>query len=1346
MTALSIMNPLAGFAGYARKRSYRLLTLCLLQFVLISNGFAQIQAVRIDPQRIISYGLPISEIPASGENSPEFVPALPVPEDEVPPEEALEPENEFERSQRRFQALLQISVDRLPGTILTAIAEHSFQELTQPGDFDKTVLEEDHEVPETLGNQDKKLVSADLAFPPENKEFGESWEPWIVSWPDEKWTVRAEKLSLQITLGDWESVSDFTQGKALDPDQSREFYRFLLQSLITPPQTPETFRLQQTLRGASPIHQTLTLEDIVSLAELAPAAELNNEALQLLGGMLKIALESEGASLPAALERVESGFAGIGGSEGTEAAVTLLLAAGQVEAAERLLSQLPVSDLNLSTLQSLADFAWLKFQEAPEDTRQLQEAWAWSLRWLSRANAEKVDPEQKSAALELVAQIVPKIPDRQAIEWIQNKFNQSPDLILFLISSAATNYSQLTLAGPSDQREVFLNQIQLYIQAVSPVLSEDIHPGLKAVSTLCASLWLKEMEVFKQQGAVAGPNNMYARRDPFGNIYYQNYNNRPNNNGIQPLDAKVLKRLAPGKEWDLLILESVQPRILVAKIELEILDGEPEQAVSMIQSLALFWKEEAYRLANDLLRAWPQRFNPTLYQGPVMGGTRLVNPYGQNNATGIPMTRLIQERHLKRFNVTLGGLLEISFEKPLDSAALAQAFISTHSPAEVFDLTDIKNIFGTPETWSAELFYQLAQEMRSRLATVWRDPQSQQQAKRKPSETMEVVLDGYSTLENLIESRLAKSGDDWKVSLLGAMTQFDLAEYEYGLEAPLQEYTERRDRSFDLFQKAASQYSQAVEGMMPSDYSVEVFQQWFNSCLGASDLGYLTRQQIPDQSRLQSLKSMLHSLPDIALDWHLEKIGTGFAESILQIKPELKPRYLRAGVEIVGDHPSVESARELVVFYDSLLEEIHFEAYLDGDSTVDAKSPFGMFLTLRHTEDIEREAGGFGKYVQNQQSAAMNYYAQSGAVNYRNDLDNAIRSALSESFEIVALTFHDALAPSRPLSREGWRETPVAYVAMQIKDSAVDRIPSIQLDLDFADGFGQVILPVETSPLLIDARDRGPNPVSRPVSNVEFTLLLDDRDWEQGQLTLEVEAHAQGILGELSSLLNPEVAGFEIQSVEDTGLALDRLDSAGVELTAVSERRWLIQYQRNEYLSETGSQAGAGILFKYPKPVKNSEISGDVQVTYKRYQDKDIVEVKPEVALAGISTNLSPQAWWKKMAPMGLAALLGIVVLIFIIWMQKPINVPNEGKAHWHIPSRLTPFNVNRTLHQWMEDPDCDWSPSELKELQSDIAQIESIYFKMGIDPNANNEFDDQDGTEIELGKVFHKWLARVHT
>lgn len=116
------------------------------------------------------------------------------------------------------------------------------------------------------------------------------------------------------------------------------------------------------------------------------------------------------------------------------------------------------------------------------------------------------------------------------------------------------------------------------------------------------------------------------------------------------------------------------------------------------------------------------------------------------------------------------------------------------------------------------------------------------------------------------------------------------------------------------------------------------------------------------------------------------------------------------------------------------------------------------------------------------------------------------------------------------------------------------------------------------------------------------------------------------------------------------------------------------------------------------------------------------------------------------MAPMGLAALLGIVVLIFIIWMQKPINVPNEGKAHWHIPSRLTPFNVNRTLNQWMEDPDCDWSPSELKELQSDIAKIESIYFKMGIDPKANTEFDDQDGTEIELGKVFHKWLARVHT
>src|SRR6185436_14122363 len=225
-------------------------------------------------------------------------------------------------------------------------------------------------------------------------------------------------------------------------------------------------------------------------------------------------------------------------------------------------------------------------------------------------------------------------------------------------------------------------------------------------------------------------------------------------------------------------------------------------------------------------------------------------------------------------------------------------------------------------------------------------------------------------------------------------------------------------------------------------------------------------------------------------------------------------RYLRAGIRVVGDHESAEEARKLATYYDDLLQEIALDVRVDGDATVGHEKPFGVFVALRHSEALGRESGGFAKYLQNQQNQ-NNFYNPYGTppVNYRDDFEKQVKEKLGEGFEIVSVTFHEDKVQPRGYGRPGWRETPYAYLLLKAKDASVDRIPPLQLDIDFFDRRGQAILPVVSQVQLIDAR---PESVAhRPVAKVELLQILDERDFKKGQLTLEVKATGRGLLPEL---------------------------------------------------------------------------------------------------------------------------------------------------------------------------------------------------------------------------------------
>ena len=128
----------------------------------------------------------------------------------------------------------------------------------------------------------------------------------------------------------------------------------------------------------------------------------------------------------------------------------------------------------------------------------------------------------------------------------------------------------------------------------------------------------------------------------------------------------------------------------------------------------------------------------------------------------------------------------------------------------------------------------------------------------------------------------------------------------------------------------------------------------------------MSDKPVPDTRQYAEIKKALEALDGILAEDHLAKVANNLCTRMSPIKPEIKFRYLRGGFEIIGDHPRAWEAKALFDYYKDLVGEIKLELVVDGESSVGNGQPFGAYINLLHTEEIEREAGGFAKYVQNQ--------------------------------------------------------------------------------------------------------------------------------------------------------------------------------------------------------------------------------------------------------------------------------------------------------------------------------------------------------------------------------------------
>lgn len=1137
---------------------------------------------------------------------------------------------------------------------------------------------------------------------------------------DGAFTNDLERFQANVITSDWPAVKKFLA--ALPEKQVAPVFKSLLTGLTR--STPVTTATAQPVEPGEPvvaqpaqraIDPVLLPEDVLGLADAKPT-ELEEADLEGLGRLLTRSL-ARGTPIEPFLARLDAGTDRLGGADAKkrQSAASLLIAAGRVTDAAAFLPSFDASKAQ-KDWAALDLRARLLLAEGTEkqDVGALRGAWDLTQTVLADKSAPATNRE---TALQRTVELMGLLSKELGRDWLRQNFTKNPEQGMAILAAVGGVVSQGMNERDQEKRRRNLDLQRRVVDELLAAVGPRTQPWQPAL-TVVALGWLQEADQAKQRHR---PRTMMNQQiidfDAFGNpIYsYQSYDSGVYSSSTvgQALTIEQALAAAPGEPWLAAIDKSVRLRVRATMADSLIKLEQEEKSIPWIEALAPDQPKAALNLANDLLRSWAQtkdpnrdsRRNQRIYMGP----------YGNSYSQGIPITRAIQVRNLQQLSEVLARLRKIG---PLDEKAVVSAFAASHSQAEVFRVADIEQVLGKPDALGVATLAELLQAMRERLARQWRAPAIQQQAKTKRTDKdiAAEINRGYELVLGLSERAVKARPDEWRLWTVRGATYFDWAEYQFGKDVALAIYTEKRDEAFKMFERAAQLYAKQVSALNEKEQSPAVYQQWFNATLGASDLAFLTRQQKIDTNRVDQIRAALLTLPADAVERHTSLLGKAFVDAITALPPELKPRYLKAGLRLVGDHESADAARKLVAYYDGLLQEVEFHARVDGSATVGHARPFGLQLVIRHSDAVGRESGGFSKYLQNQQAMQYYYNPYGGTpVNYRDDLEKKIRETLIDGFELLSITWHDDKIEPRGFGRPEWRETPIAYILLKAKDASTDRIPSLQLDLDFLDRRGKVVLPVESPVILIDARPD--QPPARALAKLSLTQILDDRDPKSGKLALEVKASGRGIIPDLGELVNLSLPGFKIDKTTDHGLAVTKLDTDGDAIAPVCERNWLLDLVR-------ANDAKTPAAFQFLKPSVPVE-----ETAYKHYEDADLVAVKETLALAGLP--LAPANPWRWV---GSAAVCLVCAAGLFFLLRQPRRVDAGPAFAYALPAHITPFSVLSLLRQMERDARAGLSAERRAELARAITELERRHFGPGAETNG----------DAELERLARDWVGRA--
>lgn len=1243
--------------------------------------------------------------------------------------EAKKKAEEAQKQAQRLQKLQQLSYDRRPATILHEWARPPEEPKTEHDGIEKDaagemILSEENGEPEGETDEDEKDAAGEMSL---GLEEGQANGEHEADQPD-TFDDDLKQLRRNVTLGAWPEVKEFLA--SLPEKEGEAAYKRMLQSLSSapsgsppglpanlPPEVLAQFSSYIQSRGSQRDPRFLDqnhflFEDVLALAESAPI-DLEKQQVTSLGMILRLTISAGNAveSLVPLL-RLEAAKPQEEAVLSKRQLALLLIASGESIAAGEFLPTVEEAkqEKDHEALNLLSRICLARYSKEDKDEF-LEEAWNVTQAVFTLGDVNK---EEREEALRRAVDLAPKVREELGLKWLEESFTDEPQRGMEIISTIGSVAATGVQSRPTDAA-FRLKSIELQTTAVEALLkaSQERAAEWSDMLNLLALNWLREANAtYTYDESTSSSSRM--QRDPYGNFFYlpDSYSRSMSSSGrIQAIPTAKLLEVKPSDTWLSLVSESLRPKFDTIFAQLYLKVDEEDKAFPYIEQLAQGHPDKAEDLVDEFLRVWTRNHDPNASRNRT---NYYMFMYGyERKAESIPLTRSKQERNLKELAELVRRLQALPL-KELDEKLLARAFTTCHSNAEVYRLEAIQSVFGSLENLDPETLAELAQQMRANLIGVWRQPAVQQQnkTKRKQQDIQAEVLRGYAVAREVLESGLEKHPGHWALELATAALDHDENNYQAEL-AKSSEFSKKRDHSFEGFQKAARAYAAKTPELDRDEETTRVFELWFYASLGACDLQHVSEESVPNLKQPKLIRQAILALPEEAAERHIAMFANSLFTRMSAINPAVKHRYLTGGFEIVGDHKRAREARKVFDYYKDLVTEIKLEAVVDGSDVVGHQRPFGLFVNIRHTREIERESGGFGRYLQNQ-NAGRSYYYNYGrpTEDYRDKFEEIVNQALGEHFEVHSVTFQTEDVSSKALADEyGWRTTPYAYLLLQARGPEVDKIPPVRLDLDFLDTSGYVIIPVETPALPIDAS--GERGEFRPVQNLSVTQTLDERQADEGKLILELKASGQGLVPDFDELFTFDPDLFDVVQTNDEGLAVSQFDEESDENVVVSERTWMVTMQAEQGLAELPQ------TFRFAEVVLPTE-----EILYQRYVDADLLAVEQEISLEQEYGQVS-YAWVWLLAPGGgLMLAMGVVT-----WRRGRRSSHAVVQKRFQLPDDITPFTVIGLLKHIQSNNGLDGNGRQ--ELQTSIGRLERFYFGQAA------------ADEPDLNEIAESWVRR---
>ncbi len=1124
----------------------------------------------------------------------------------------------------------------------------------------------------------------------------------------------ARWVHLQVMAGEWGVLNTYLSRRS--KDEAQQVYSQILQSLN---------------RGNS----GLLPEEVLAFADACPE-DHKPWQLTALAGMLRAAADKN--SPGPMLAQIKAGTTLFGSKDTAKCrrTVDFLAGAGMVQQAYEYLPSLEearsagAGDLILVHGRYRTDLA-TKLGPGPEGDA--HRAAAWNL-FTEVSLMDRASTPSREDAIKQAVALMTRMPRAQVTPWLRSVFASDT------LGPAALQAIALTAASVGDARQDEEQRAQsiLSLKEAVDVLLE--RKGLDRSVLRVPMRMLTAALVTEMENAVSqkGRQRTIAK------------------------EAQLLLRAIPSKPWFDALEPSLAVRAGKACIGIATIADETDLALTLVSDAIARTPDQAVPIADMFLKTWEMRLSPRSDIDP----DAMMYYFWREAIAQAPLTRGRQRRNLER----LGRLMETLRATGIDPRTLtgiAPAFKACHGITEVYEIADIQQVFGPIAQIPPETSGALASTMAASLNGDWRNraTQSQQGVKRTDTEIAQLVDKGYGIALELIDSSVARQPDSWRYAVVKAglaydRMQFRIAQKKGGDSAKQAEF---KAQAFAAFEQAAARYAKSIAAGEERE-DIGVYERWFGAAMGTSQLNFIALDDLPSEAgsadapkedQVERIKKAIATLPPDSAFRHISDFARVMGAAVSRAEPEVKPRLVKQALRVIGDHPAGASLRSLEELYRDLVkDEIKLRMVIDGDDRVGTARQFGVLLSLRFTNSVDRETGGFSKYLQT--NAFVRVGRQYQEVNFREKLQKNIETTLGKGFTVESIGFFDAFMPPRGVSEAGqggWLEKPMAYAVVSRKDPAADRLPQVTMDMQFEDQTGPVtlVLPSNTPSIAVGAASVADSTAPRPCLDLKVTIVCDPRDARDREkdrtIKLEVVCRGKGAVPDLHEALAGIENAIEGYTIGEKGIeakptvvmqegeasasrfswgpqkppegGYPEPDANGVYRLSV-ERSWLITY------SPTGATQGA----VFNMPTLRAGLAATVDS--RTFSDMDLVPVQGgSVRVEGRSTYAS------------IAIIAGPILLIAAgtiayrrIRAGRRATPVTSGFA---IPSRLTPLNAVMTLRRLHDLHATTLDVARRVELERDITMLERKYFG----PGTGQAGPEQTGSN-ELSDMLQRWARTV--